>query len=303
MNKRVSFVAVIVWMVAGCANAQLLWKISGNGLVKPSYLFGTHHLIDKDRIKGFDQILALSGKADAVVGEMDLNNPDIKATMEEAEMMQDTTLKELLTPQDYAMVDYEFKNLMQVGLSQLGNVKPMLLDMMFSVMMYTKMMGFSKQPEGVDVIFQKNAEANHKKVIGLETPEQEANILFNTIPLERQADILMNDIKHSQQGLEQVNELTTAYLAGNMVRVETLNDEDDSLTPAEKQLMFDDRNAAWMKELPGLIKKQSCFIDVGFIHLIGKSGLIHQLRKLGYTVEPLLLQEKYIHKVAPGYNN
>ncbi|MBC8172521.1 MAG: TraB/GumN family protein, partial [Chitinophagales bacterium] len=28
-------------------NTSLLWEISGNGLTKPSYLFGTVHLIDK----------------------------------------------------------------------------------------------------------------------------------------------------------------------------------------------------------------------------------------------------------------
>jgi len=49
------------------AQAQLLWKVSGNGLSKPSYLFGTHHLIEKEQIKDFDKILSLSGQADAVV--------------------------------------------------------------------------------------------------------------------------------------------------------------------------------------------------------------------------------------------
>lgn len=37
------------------ANAQLLWKISGNGQEKPSYILGTHHLAPlsiKDSIAG-----------------------------------------------------------------------------------------------------------------------------------------------------------------------------------------------------------------------------------------------------------
>ena len=40
------------------ANAQLLWKISGNGLEKPSYILGTHHLAPlsiKDSIAGLPQ--------------------------------------------------------------------------------------------------------------------------------------------------------------------------------------------------------------------------------------------------------
>ena len=40
------------------ANAQLLWKISGNGLEKPSYILGTHHLAPlsiKDSIAGLPE--------------------------------------------------------------------------------------------------------------------------------------------------------------------------------------------------------------------------------------------------------
>ena len=40
------------------ANAQLLWKISGNGQEKASYILGTHHLAPlsiKDSIAGHRQ--------------------------------------------------------------------------------------------------------------------------------------------------------------------------------------------------------------------------------------------------------
>jgi len=79
MSKRFSIVvAIIALCIAFNANAQLLWKISGNGLAKPSYLFGTHHLIEKEQIKGFNKILAISKQADAVVGEMDMSDPNMK---------------------------------------------------------------------------------------------------------------------------------------------------------------------------------------------------------------------------------
>ncbi len=289
MNKRIAIIAFVALCITVGAHAQLLWKISGNGLVKPSYLFGTHHLIEKDQINGFDKILALSEQADAVVGEMDMSDPNLKAKMMQGGMMKDTTMKELLSPEDYALADYDFKQLMQVGLDQIGTMKPMLLDMMYSVMMYSKVMGLSKQPEGVDILFQQNAKANNKKVIGLETIDQEMDILFNEIPLKRQAEILMKDIKESQKGIELLKELNAAYLAGDMAKAEALNKEDDSMTPAEEKLLVDDRNARWMKELPALMNDQSCFIAVGFMHLVGDNGLVSQLRKAGYTVEPVSL--------------
>ena len=40
-----SFIGAIIFIcVALSANAQLLWKVSGNGLSSPSYIMGTHHL-------------------------------------------------------------------------------------------------------------------------------------------------------------------------------------------------------------------------------------------------------------------
>ena len=40
-----SFIGAVIFIcVAFSANAQLLWKVSGNGLTQPSYIIGTHHL-------------------------------------------------------------------------------------------------------------------------------------------------------------------------------------------------------------------------------------------------------------------
>ena len=40
-----SFIGAVIFIcVAFSANAQLLWKVSGNGLPQPSYIIGTHHL-------------------------------------------------------------------------------------------------------------------------------------------------------------------------------------------------------------------------------------------------------------------
>ena len=41
---RFGLIASAIVAFAFCANAQLLWKISGNGLNKPSFVIGTHHI-------------------------------------------------------------------------------------------------------------------------------------------------------------------------------------------------------------------------------------------------------------------
>ncbi len=62
MKKIISLLALYLLVVAG-VQAQLLWKISGNGLAKPSYVIGTYHLAPvsfADSIPGLKEALNAS---------------------------------------------------------------------------------------------------------------------------------------------------------------------------------------------------------------------------------------------------
>lgn len=55
------------------------------------------------------------------------------------------------------------------------------------------------------------------------------------------------------------------------------------------EVLLTERNAEWMKEIPGLIRERNCFIAVGLLHLFYNCGLLEQLRQEGFTVEPIAL--------------
>ena len=279
-------VALFVMSFMVSVHAQLLWKVSGNGLSKPSYLFGTHHLIERDQIIGFDKILDLAGKQDAVVGEMDMGHMlSMQIKMMKGMMMKDSTIKELVSEADYALVDAELKDVMKMGLNKLGKMKPMMVSTMYSLMLYTKINNLKKQPEAVDILFQKKARKQKKRVIGLETIEQQMDIMLNSIPLKRQAYLLVKGVKEKEKGVELLKKMNEVYLAGDLQKIEALNNEDDDMTADEKKIMIDNRNANWINQLNALIPTTSCFVAVGCIHLVGENGLIGQLKKSGYTVE------------------
>ena len=286
MSRRNFIVALFVMSFMVGVHAQLLWKVSGNGLSKTSYLFGTHHLIERDQINGFDKILDLAGKQDAVVGEMDMGHMlSMQIKMMKGMMMKDSTIKELVSEADYALVDAELKDVMKMGLNKLGKMKPMMVSTMYSLMLYTKINNLKKQPEAVDILFQKKARKQKKKVIGLETIEQQMDIMLNSMPLKRQADILVKGVKEKEKGVELLKKMNEVYLAGDLQKIEALNNEDDDMTADEKKIMIDNRNANWINQLNALIPSKSCFVAVGCMHLVGENGLIGQLKKSGYSVE------------------
>ena len=286
MNKRIFAIVIIAFFLLVHIQGQLLWKVSGNGLPKPCYLFGTHHLIERNQIKDFDKILDVAGQQDAVVGEMDMKNMlGMEIKMMKGMLMKDSTVTKLMSEADYALVDAELKEVMKMGLHKLDRLKPMMISTMYTLMVYTKANNLKKQPEAVDILFQKKARKNKKKVIGLETIEQQMDMMLNSMPLKRQADILVKEVKEKEKGVELLREMNEAYLNGDLVKLETLNKEDDDMTIEEKKTMIDNRNLNWMGQLSVLMHAKSCFVAVGCMHLVGESGLINQLRKAGYTVE------------------
>ena len=120
-------------------NAQLFWKISGNGLAKPSYIFGTHHLIDKSEIPDFDKILDYIKKTDVVVGEVVMKNM-LAEQMKMMKMatMTDTTLQDLMTPEQYLFADSAMKIATGLNLKPFNKMKPALVSSLHTVMLYTK---------------------------------------------------------------------------------------------------------------------------------------------------------------------
>ena len=70
ITMKKTFVLLALLAITLSANAQLLWKISGNGLEHPSYLLGTHHVAPlsvKDSIAGMKEALEATSQ---VYGEI-----------------------------------------------------------------------------------------------------------------------------------------------------------------------------------------------------------------------------------------
>ncbi|MEK6477663.1 TraB/GumN family protein [Catalinimonas sp. 4WD22] len=57
--------------------------------------------------------------------------------------------------------------------------------------------------------------------------------------------------------------------------------------PCQNTLILTERNDKWMLEIDRQLQAGSCFIAVGFSHLMFECGLINQLKQLGYTVQPI----------------
>lgn len=289
----------LVFMLLLCitlgAQAQLLWKVSGNGLDRPSYVIGTHHLAPlsvKDSIANLQQAI---DQTEQVYGEIvmdDANNPEILMKMQQAMMLPaDTTLKSFYTQAQYDTIAAVVKNYMGVDLALFDKLKPATITTQLSVALAMKSLkGFNPQ-EQLDTWFQTQARQAGKKVGSLETIDMQINVLYNSQTLTRQALLLYCTATHIEQGVDQSLRMNQAYMKQDLDELlaiieEKMSDACDS-TPEEISTLIYGRNANWARQFPSIMKQSPTLFVVGAGHLPGPQGLLKLLQKQGYTVEAM----------------
>lgn len=291
-----SFIGVIIFIcVTLSANAQLLWKISGNGLTQPSYIIGTHHLAPisiKDNIAGLQKAL---DETQQVYGELKMSEIQSPATMQKMQQMMmiesDTTLASLLSPAEYETANKFSKENLMMDLSTAPKLKPAFLLNNVVVVAYIKHIGNFNPQEQLDTYFQTQATEKGKKIGALETADFQFNLLYNGSPLQRQAQLLMCTLNNIDEEVASLKKLTDAYMKQDLttmlkMSIERKNNACDP-RPGEEDAMIYNRNKNWAQQLPSIMRAAPTFIAVGALHLPGNKGVLNLLKTGGYTVKPV----------------
>ncbi|OUP08793.1 TraB/GumN family protein [Mediterranea sp. An20] len=291
--KRFITLVLLIAVTLG-AQSQLLWKISGNGLQQPSYIFGTYHLSPlsiKDSIASLPQAMQ---DIRQVYGELvmaDMMKPEFLAQMQQQTMLpNDTTLKSLFTPEEFEVVSRAVTEYLQVDIALLDRMKPAALFQQLTVLFYMKHTPGYNPQEQLDASFQQEATEQGKKVGGLETAQSQVDILFNK-PLRRQAEDLYCFVSDPDKVERQVKEIIAAYTAQDLDKMLQLMEEKEGTscdpTPEEMAQLLYDRNQAWVKQMPAIMQAAPTLFVVGAGHLPGEQGVLALLKAQDYTVEPM----------------
>lgn len=264
----------------------LLWKISGNGLEKPSYLFGTIHMLCADDAVLSDNMKKVISTCDEVYFEVDLDNLfEMFGAIGQMKMKGDTTLHDLLSEEDYNKVkDYFETKGSMLPFSMLETYKPMLaastLEQGSLPCDNTAMM---------EQVIMQEAKQYKKKIKGIETMAYQAGVL-DSIPYKLQAQQLVSYIDSANKGAEedkQLKEMFKAYKNQDLKKLEDLMVETDAAMASFTDILLYHRNRNWVNKLKTLLPGKSLLVAVGAGHLPGEKGLINLLRKEGYAVTPV----------------
>lgn len=282
----------LVAITSICCNAQLLWKISGNGLEKPSYLFGTHHIAPisvLDSVPGFNEALA---SADKVYGELvmsEAQSPEAQQIMMKYVMApQDSTLTSVLTPAQADSLTTLLQKYMgpMVSAAQFAPMKPAMVSTVIGLAQAQTAFPEFNQQQQLDGEIQKRGAAAGKEVGGLETMEIQCQALFGS-PIIEQANELMELVRNDGKSMEMAHKLAKAYLSGDLSEMLSIIEDPELGTGEGTERLINKRNANWVRVMAGLLPTASVLIAVGAGHLPGDKGLISLLRNEGYTVTPV----------------
>jgi uncharacterized protein len=264
---------------------SLLWKISGNGLAQPSYLFGTMHLLCASDIDLSDSLKAAIAKADRVYLELDMDNlMEMMGAITKMKMRNDTTLADLLSADDYAKVKKYFtENSKLLPFSMLETYKPLLA----ASMLMEQKAGECEHLISMEQLIMKETKQQGKKISGLETIAYQMSI-FDSIPYQFQAQELVKMIDSGQtDDAGEMEALTKAYRSQELEKLEQITKKEEAGIMQYTDLLLYNRNRNWVAKARNIMAENAIVMAVGAGHLPGKDGVINLLRAAGYRVEPV----------------
>lgn len=293
--KYLIVIAVSCFCIVGCHAQQersfvtqknpnsLLWEISGNGLKHPSFMFGTFHLMCADDIHFSGQLKEAVKQSDEIYMELDMDDPSIlMGGMLYMNMKDGKKLADLYTPEEYKKLENYFNDSLNVPIMMLQRAKPYFLV----ALIYPKMMNCSS-PAGVEEELLKIAKEDKKEIKGLETIQFQASV-FDSIPYEWQAKELLKNIDSFSVYKKEFDDMLQLYENQQLDSMQNMVGASEFGSEKYDDLLLNNRNKKWVKELNDIMKNESVFVAVGAGHLTGEQGLISLLKKEGYKVEPLV---------------
>lgn len=281
---------IIFAFLAGAfsSNAQLLWKVSGNGLQKPSYLFGTHHIADQticDGIKGFNDAY---NSVEHLYGEVDTDKMNGIATqlkvMTRMKLPKGQTLSSLYTEEQMKVIDAFVTEVMGVGAKSFDSYKPVMLSSSLQVFIAMKLFPEYDAAKAIDSHMQTRAKKDKKVVKGLETIDFQLDLLYDE-PIEKQAADLLEMAENAKESEEAIIKLTELYRQQDLKGLWNLMMEDTE--PEEMEDLLFKRNRNWVEQMKEIMPSASAMFVVGAGHLPGEQGVIRLLENEGYKLEPV----------------
>ncbi|MCW3110158.1 MAG: lipoprotein [Segetibacter sp.] len=267
---------------------SLFWEITGNGLKKPSYLFGTMHVSSKMVFHLSDSFYYAMRNTDAVALEL---NPEIwqdemfrfqKAQMNLAHFSLGK-MNDYLKESSFELDRYE------------DDIKRALIEepTVVNNLLYRSYQSSADFEENtyLDLYIYQTGRKLGKQAAGVENYIESERLMmeaYQDMAKDKSKRRLDNDgesIYDIQKKIQQ------AYRNGDLDLMDSLQGITSNSTAFSEKFLYV-RNDIQANSIDTIVKKRSLFVGVGAAHLPGPRGVIELLRKKGYKLRPIFMQDR-----------
>lgn len=255
---------------------SLLWEVSGKGLEKPSYLYGTVHMICSGDYFLSEKTKKAFEASNKLVLEINFADPNEMTDMQKLAMGKEPLSKKL-SPELLSKLDEILKKTAGMTVQQVDNFSLM------TVMSLVSMKSFGcTDLKLYEMEFIEQAKKRNLEIGGLETVKSQLAILGGAYTDKEMIKLMDESTK------DETTELVSTYKTENVDELYAIITDEKVMSQNTKKVILDNRNTNWIKEMPELMKKESVFFAVGAAHLGGEFGVINLLRNAGYIVKPVM---------------
>lgn len=259
---------------------SLLWKISKDGMSKPSYLFGTIHIICEEDYFWTTAMQKSFEETKQLCIEMDISNNDL--SMETAALMMDFsggTLRDYFgNEQDFQIVKKYIEDSLGQNMQLIERMKPVALYMMYSVGLIK---GPCKETVSYELKLAEKARAKSNSIVGLETVAEQMEAM-ESIPTDSIINQIIRIAKGEKSDNADVASLINAYKKQDLNALNKLIVKGSSEMGMDGAILIDNRNKKWITPMSKMMAEKPTFFAVGAGHVY---GLLQLLRDAGYKIE------------------
>ena len=229
----------------------LLWEISGKGITKPSWLFGTIHLMCSDEMKMPKTVEEKFNTSRSLFLEIKMDDPNMMKDMMTGMQMKDSSTLENLMGNKFDSVSTIFQSTTGLPLKMLNTAKPFML----MSMLYPSLLACT--PVSWESVFEKMAQDKGIEIQGLEKLQDQMDI-FDKIPYKVQSDMFVKMILNIDSSKKDFNEMLNVYRKKDINQLTILTDKEEDFGEYT-DILLDNRNHNWIPVIGEQAKKYPLF--------------------------------------------
>lgn len=264
-------------------NNSLLWEISGRGLERSSYLYGTMHILCSTDAGISPRLKEAIKIAEQVYFEVDMDDMnEMLGMLNHARMNNGLKIADLVSPEEYIRIQEYFKSIKTpIPFAMMARFKPYFVAAVISESIME-----CEQKSSMEQEIMAEARKGDKEILGLETISFQAS-LFDSIPYEKQARDLVTYVDSIESYRKNAAEMIEIYRNQEIDKMDSLLIRSDPGMAEYMDMLLYTRNIRWTDTINEQVFNKPTIFAVGAGHLGGEKGVIALLKKRGFTLKPL----------------